>query len=211
MSAQVALIVGGLIFIGAAIAGSGQFVNIKIKELPKWARVCCAALGVALFALAFVPGVSITSSSDSTSPGSTGALSSSNARAAQTGLRITYPTPGSIVLGSKGVMVKGTASGLKAGESGWLFDSNSSLTDFNEDYNPEVGQEPVVAGNYRWSFLDVPIGVPGDNGQTYTLVIVRASPACSKILGQRTEFTRLPTGCHIDDETEIIVNYPKPK
>lgn len=115
------------------------------------------------------------------------------------------------MLGSKGVLVKGTASGLTSGESGWLFDSNPNLSYFSEDYNPTAGQIPVVAGNYNWSFLDVPIGVPGDKGRTYTLVIVKASPACSKILAQRTGFTRLPSGCHIAAETEIIVNYPKPK
>lgn len=205
MNAQVILIIGGLIFVGAAIAGSGQFSGVKVKELPIRARMCCGVLGVALFALAFVPVVGTTSRSATTgSPHANGASS-------QKGLRITYPPPGTMVLGSNGILVRGTARGLNPGESGWLFDSNSSLTDFSEDYNPSAGQEPVVAGNYKWPFLDAPIGVPGDNGQTFAIVIVRATPACSKILGQRTEFTRLPTGCHIDDQTEIIVNYPKPK
>lgn len=148
-------------------------------------------------------------SNHSPTPEPTSSHSSVTVPPPQPGLRITYPPSGKQVNGRKGVLVKGTASGLASGESGWLFDSNPNYSYFSEDYNPDAGQIPVVTGNYPWSFLDMPIGNPGDKGTTYTLVIVRASSACSKVLAKHAGFRRLPPGCHIDDATDIIVTYPK--
>lgn len=46
MSVQVALINAGLAFIAAAVAGGGDFVNIRLPKLPTRARLISAVVGV---------------------------------------------------------------------------------------------------------------------------------------------------------------------
>jgi Na+(H+)/acetate symporter ActP len=55
MSAQVVLIIAGLIFIAAAIVGGGNFVKVILPNLPVWARVISAGIGVTAFILGLEP------------------------------------------------------------------------------------------------------------------------------------------------------------
>lgn len=57
MSAQVALIIAGLAFIAAAVAGGGDFVNIRLPKLPTRARYISAAVGATAFILGLMPAV----------------------------------------------------------------------------------------------------------------------------------------------------------
>lgn len=57
MSPQVVLIIAGLVLIVLAILGSGDYVKVVIPSLAVWARVLLAIVGVAVFTLAFIPGI----------------------------------------------------------------------------------------------------------------------------------------------------------
>lgn len=61
MSAQVVLIIAGLIFIAAAIVGGGNFVKVILPNLPVWARVISAGIGVTAFILGLAPSIYTTS------------------------------------------------------------------------------------------------------------------------------------------------------
>lgn len=54
---QVVLVVAGLVLIVIAILGSGDYVKVVIPTLKAWARWLLAALGMAVFSLAFIPGI----------------------------------------------------------------------------------------------------------------------------------------------------------
>ncbi len=86
MSAQVVLIIAGLILVVVAIIGSGDFVRIVIPTLPVWARACLGVLGAGVFALAFVPGIGESSSGSVASPLSSSTPTQSAASTAE-------PTP----------------------------------------------------------------------------------------------------------------------
>ena len=57
MNAQVALIIAGLAFIAAAVAGSGDFFTIKLPKLPTGARLISAVVGITAFILGLMPAV----------------------------------------------------------------------------------------------------------------------------------------------------------
>lgn len=57
MSAQVVLIIAGLTFIAAAIAGGGNFVKVILPNLSVWARIISAGVGIAAFALGLAPSI----------------------------------------------------------------------------------------------------------------------------------------------------------
>jgi hypothetical protein len=81
MSAQVALIIAGLAFLAAAIVGGGKVLNVELPELPAWARVTGAVVGLASFTLGLVPGIYTPSSvTASSSPAGTSTRLSPSAR-----------------------------------------------------------------------------------------------------------------------------------
>lgn len=120
---------------------------------------------------------------------------------------ITSPYDGKSVSGRAGVVLSGTASGL-GGDTLWVFDHDLDNLLYYRD-----SDEPVVVREGRWSFLDKPIGDSGsgDIGTTFTVVVVRASTSCTKVLrGTKANadgdvtFTDLPTGCSEADSVHVV-------
>lgn len=120
-------------------------------------------------------------------------------------IQITSPTDGTHTNGSS-VDVTGTACGLSSGETGWLFDYDPANQTYTEDYNLDVGRRPVAIDDGEWAFTDQDVGDPGDQDKTYSLVIVRASPACAKMLNQTDTIKVFPSGCTISDTRDVIVS-----
>lgn len=127
-------------------------------------------------------------------------------------IKITSPSDdGHPVDGPTGVLLTGTACGLAAGETGWIFDYDP----YDQYY---FGTDPrPIKGNGDWSYYDGPIGDEGDNNKFYTLQVVRASAGCDAFLAsypkdtddnvklRRSDFI---AGCTFEDSVNISVSWP---
>lgn len=123
---------------------------------------------------------------------------------------LTSPGWNANVTGHIGVTISGTACGLAAGESGWIFDFDPEDQLYYEaDHYP-------IAGNGQWSYFDSPIGDEGDNGKTYILQVVLASASCGQFLESLPENSEgdvvlsrsdFPSGCTFIDNVQIQVTW----
>jgi hypothetical protein len=89
---QVVLVVAGLACVVIAILGSGDFVRVVIPELKRWARISLAAIGVLVFAFAFIPEL-ISSPSGPANAASTPSATSQSPSARGTVTPTPSPTP----------------------------------------------------------------------------------------------------------------------
>jgi hypothetical protein len=220
MSPQVVLIIGGLILLVVAILGSGDFVKVVIPNLPAWARICLATLGIAVFALAFIPGIVVKSSSgsgaSSSSPptqssapitsGPTSNIASgptSNPTPSGPVVTLTAPTTGTSVSRSQGFIATGKALSLGS-YTVWILDYDGGYT---------VDQEGVVA-NGLWSAVDKPLGGSSDQLPYYLAMrVVIADQECATKLQATNSttndyLTQLPAGCKVI--TGVTVDVTKP-
>jgi hypothetical protein len=130
-------------------------------------------------------------------------------------LEITAPASGEEVAGPRGAIIKGKACNLHQ-DTGWLFDYDHSDHTYYEDYDQVPG--PLVTRNGNWAFSDQPMGNEGDDRETYTVTLIQASAACSRILqalkpdqDDTVRLTRLPSSCRVADTTDVIVSWPSEK
>jgi hypothetical protein len=128
-------------------------------------------------------------------------------------LRITSPQAKQVVGdGATGVLVTVTACSLN-GDTGWLFDFDPADRTYTLDGTAPY--MPIATGNGTFHFNNQPIGDPGDNGKTHTIVLVDASAPCAAVLAKATpdqngdvRLTGLPGGCAEADRVDVLVTYP---
>ena len=125
---QIVLVLAGLALILIAIVGSGNYVKIVIPTLKPWARIALAVVGVAVFSLAFIPGL-IGSPSRSAKAAPTPSTPSRTQNASPTNLPTPTPVQPSVTITSppNGARLpnntfgaSGTAQNVPAGDSLWL-------------------------------------------------------------------------------------------
>lgn len=213
MSAQVVLIIAGLVLVVVAILGSGDFVKVVIPALPVWARVCLGVLGSAVFALAFIPGIVVKGSSGAAvnaSSSSRPAQSAASTRAPTSNptpsgpvVTLTMPTTGTRVSRSQGFIASGKALSLGS-YTVWILDYDGGYT---------VDQEGTVA-NGVWSAVDRPLGDSSDQLPYYlTVRVVMADRGCAAKLQATNStsndyLTHLPAGCKVITGVTVHVTRP---
>jgi hypothetical protein len=176
MSAQVALIIVGAIFVGAAIVGGGNFLQVSIPAMPRWARVCCGVVGAGVFALAFIPGIGATSSpglaktNPSTSPTSPPATRSPASIATPTS---TTRASASIAIQDTHTSninylhdVPGKMTGFKPGEAVWI------LVIIRGDARLYPQDECIITGEESFKCAKTQFGDPGGKGTFYARAII---------------------------------------
>jgi hypothetical protein len=208
MTAQVVLLIGGLVFLGIGILGSGNYVKIVIPPMRTWARISFALLGCAVFALAFIiPGTLIRSSGQALpSLGATPSdnLGKSSPTVTQTpSVRITSPVRGDIISKDTTVLMRGTAIGNLNGRSLWIFVWSSGAYYVNN-------ASPITISRGDWRFDDPYIGSGGVGA--YVIDAVLANSSCVTAIqsakaqpGGGIVFRILPQGCAVGSNVPVTV------
>jgi hypothetical protein len=125
---RIVLVLAGLVLILMAIVGSGDYIKIVIPTLKPWARIALAVVGVAVFSLAFIPGV-ISNPPSSVKAAPTLSTPSRAKNASPTDLPTPTPVQLSVTITSPSNGARlpnntfgasGTAQDIPAGDSLWL-------------------------------------------------------------------------------------------
>lgn len=95
-------------------------------------------------------------------------------------LRVVAPVDGQSVVGSRGVLIKGSACGL-SDETVWLFEYDTEDHYYWPIYDGNT-LGPAITRNGAWAILDQPIGDPGDSNKAYVLRAVLANRVCQQAL-----------------------------
>jgi hypothetical protein len=217
-TAQVVLIIAAVAFVVLAIAGSGQFVQIKIPELKAWSRWLLGIAGAGLFAAAFLipsvanqpPGQALSASSAPTAPIS-GLPSSASASTSPTQpvasgatVQLIAPAVGTAVPQAKGFVARGTVRSL-GNDTIWL-------TDFDGGYT--VDNEATVNGDGTWSVSDSDLGNSGQSlpfGLTARVILADSHCAARLQATYNTNndyLTTLPGGCAVVGSVKVQVTTP---
>jgi hypothetical protein len=215
LTAQAVLIIAAVAFVGVAITGSRQFVQIKIPELKIWRRWALAIIGAGFFASAFfIPTIAGQSSAQipqaSSGSVSTGGGSPSPSTSAPEPVvsgpivHLTAPSGGASVPEAKGFTAGGTVSGLG--------DYTLWLTDFDGGYT--VDTEATVNANGTWTAGDSDLGNPGEAPPfSRTVRLIRADTNCAATLYATSQTTNdylnnLPGGCTVVAQVTVRVTTP---
>ena len=214
LTAQVVLIIAAVAFVALAIAGSGQFVQVKVPELKPWSRWALGIVGASLFACAFLtPSVTGQSPGQAspTSPApiaTIGGSPSPSARSPSTEpavsgptVRLTVPSAGTAVPQAKGFTAEGTVSGL-GNDTLWL-------TDYDGGYT--VDNEATVNLDGTWSASDSDLGSSSEALPfSLTVRVILADTQCAATLQATSNtnsdyLTGLPGGCTVVGEVTVRV------
>jgi hypothetical protein len=211
MNAQVALILGGLAFLGVAILGSGNYVKVVIPPMPAWARFMLGMTGLIVFGLSFiVPSLSSNSSGPASpaatqptaSTSSTAPTPRSSAVVEAANVHITSPASGSTVSEHTQVSLKGTAEDLKRA-SLWVFVWSAGTYYVND-------ATPIMVNSNQWRFDDSYIGTGGPG--IYFVDAIVANTSCVNAIHSATQqpgggvaFETLPDGCSIGYKIRLKV------
>lgn len=216
LTAQVVLIIAAVGFVALAIAGSGQFVQIKIPELKTWSRWALAIVGAGLFASAFlIPSVTgqPPGQASPTSPSPTAVIDGSppppsidapSTEPSNPTVRLISPSKGTAVPRAKGFVTKGTVTGL-GNDTIWL-------TDYDGGYT--VDNEATVNGDGAWIAPDSDLG---DSGEALpfdlALRVILADSQCAARLQATYNtdsdyLTALPGGCTVVGGVTVRVTTP---
>jgi hypothetical protein len=130
-------------------------------------------------------------------------------------LQITAPQDGQKVTGTTGAEITGTACGLRADESAWVFDQDLYDQKYYLVYDPDIGPRAATSQDGKFAILDQPIGDPGDSEKPYSIVAVLASAQCkTSVMAKRPDtegnyaFQPLPAGCQVIDQVQILESQP---
>lgn len=152
------------------------------------------------------PVVSTAAPAEATNSPSPPTVSPSPSPACDRPLYISRPAAGTAVDGGDGVSLDGTACNLDR-RVGWLFE-----LDTEDHYYYLAGEAPIVTSDGAWSYVDAPIGDPGDNRKRYTLTLILADPVCNAALagaplidGDRKLKTFPPT-CLVSQTVDVYVS-----
>lgn len=207
-TAQVVLIIAAVGFVAVAIAGSGQFVQIKIPELKTWSRWALGIAGAGLFASAFlipsVAGQSPNQPSAASSPSApAGPSSPASAARPPSGpiVQVKSPQKGQAVPQGKGFVATGTVRQL-GNDTIWL-------TDYDGGYT--VDNQASVDQNGTWTASDSDLGNAGQPLPfVLTARVILADAQCAAKL-QAAEnsnsdyLTSLPGGCTVAGHIAVQV------
>jgi hypothetical protein len=211
MNAQVALILGGLAFLGVAILGSGNYVKVVIPPMPAWARLLLGMTGVIVFGLAFIVPSLSSNSSGPASPSATRPTVSASSTTAKpqpsavveaVNVHITSPVSGSTVSEHTRVPLKGTAENLDQA-SLWVFVWSAGTYYVND-------ATPIKVNSNQWRFNDSYIGTGGPG--IYIVDAIVANTSCVTAIrsakqqpGGGVAFRTLPDGCSIGYKIRLKV------
>jgi hypothetical protein len=211
MNAQVALILGGLAFLGVAILGSGNYVKVVIPPMPAWARLLLGMTGIIVFGLAFiVPSLSSNSSGPASPSATQPTVSTSSATprpqhsavVEAANVYITSPASGSTVFEHTQVTLKGTAENLNQA-SLWVFVLSAGTYYVND-------ATPIKVYSNQWRFNDPYIGTGGPGLYIVNAIVANGScvTAIRSAKQQRSggvAFGTLPDGCSIGYKIRLKV------
>jgi hypothetical protein len=173
---RILLISAGVILVALPVLYIGYFVwSGRDKRLGFILTSLLAMTGVAGYSLGY--GLKMTDRS-AVDPGNTLAPIASTPVSVPTGLTFKFdePADGAPIHGV--FPVSGTVQDLR-GDALWLFDYSGSANSSGLVYY-RTNPAPIPVESGHWSTTDGPVGSSSDPvGSIYTIVLVRASPACS--------------------------------